>query len=381
MKNSKIPTPVMLHPSLSRIATSPSDFFQRMNLYASSISVQIGNPQFRLTILIGLRSKDLPQNMSDIYPFLLVIRVSDPTMNFRIFAKESMTLLANYELEPNILIAGDTSLGLLSCFYSRLIIDRKISIQISVHGTFFGQSDTIFSFFKLHIHNLLLRLLLPHVESVRVVSPQVKREMVEAFRVDPRRIFVAPIPFDAYPEFRYRDFQSPTIGVIGRFHSERNLDEILEILEIVVNNPKISNVIFVGSGPLKKKVIHWKSLSAYSEKIRFLGSLPHSEVLNQLSDIDILLSAARSEGYGLAIRESLLSGAIVVARRNAGTTDIANTFHSGIFLYDSVSEATRTIENLLSGVEKPNPCVGAKRIQEAIDNESLKKISESWTTI
>jgi glycosyltransferase involved in cell wall biosynthesis len=219
------------------------------------------------------------------------------------------------------------------------------------------------------------------VESVRVVSPQLKQEMINRFRVDPKRVFIAPIPFETYPKFQDRDFQSMTIAVIGRFHSERNLVEILEILEVALRNSKIFNVLFVGSGPLKKKVLTWKSRSANPEKIKLIGSVPHGEVLDRLSKIDILLSAARSEGYGLAIRESLVAGAIVVARRNEGTKEIEDSFQSGIYLYDTVSEANHIIANLLTGVEKPNQCVEGRRIQEAIDEESLKRICDSWTAI
>lgn len=381
MKNSLIPTPAMLHPSLSRIATRPSDFFQRMNQYASNISRQIKNPEFKLTILIGLHSADLPHNVNDIYPYLQVIRVSDPTLNFRNFAKQCSIVLAKYEIKPNILVAGDATLGLMSCLYLRLIKECKSQIQISIHGSFFGETSNFLSYSKSLIRIWLLRLSLPHVESVRVVSPQVKQEMIKRFRVDPKRIFIAPIPFETYPEFQIRDFQSATIGVIGRFHSERNLDEILEILEVVSRNSKVSSVIFIGSGPLKQKVVVWKSRSANPEKINLIGSIPHIEVLNRLSKIDIVLSAARSEGYGLAIRESLLSGAVVIARENEGTKLIKETFKSGIYLYESVTEAIHIITNLLVGVVKPNLCVEGRGIQQKIDDESLKRICESWTSI
>ena len=381
MKNSLIPMPVMLHPNLSRIATRPSDFFQRMNQYASSISVQINNPEFKFTILIGLHSADLPHNVNDIYPYLQVIRVSDPTLNFRNFAKQCVIALTKYEVNPTLLVAGDNSLGLMSCFYLRLTKDRKIPIQISIHGSFFGQTNNFLSYSKSLIRIGMLWLSLPHVESVRVVSPQVKQEVINRFRVDPKSVFIAPIPFETYPEFQGRDFQSATIAVIGRFHSERNLGEILEILEVVLRNSKVSSVIFVGSGPLKKKVQIWKSRSAIPEKINLIGSVPHSEVLDRLSEIDILLSAARSEGYGLAIRESLVAGAIVVARRNEGTKEIEDSFQSGIYLYDTVSEANHIIANLLAGVEKPDQCIEGRRIQEEIDDESLKRICESWTAI
>jgi glycosyltransferase involved in cell wall biosynthesis len=381
MKNSLIPTPVMLHPNLSRIATTPSDFFQRMNQYASSISGQINHPEFKFTILIGLQSAELPYNVSDRYPHLQVIRVSEPTLNFRNFAKQCAIALNKYEIKPNILVAGDTSLGLMSCLYLRRTKDREIPIQISIHGSFFGQTNNFVSYSKSLLRIGLLWLSLPHVESVRVVSPQVKQEMINKFRVDPKSVFIAPIPFETFPKFQDRDFQSATMAVIGRFHSERNLGEILEILDVALRNSKILNVIFVGSGPLKKRVLNWKSRSANPEKIDLIGSVPHSQVLDRLSEIDILLSAARSEGYGLAIRESLVAGAIVVARRNEGTEEIEDAFQSGIYLYDTVSEANHIIANLLAGVEKPNQCVEGRRIQEAIDDQSLKRICESWTAI
>jgi glycosyltransferase involved in cell wall biosynthesis len=93
------------------------------------------------------------------------------------------------------------------------------------------------------------------------------------------------------------------------------------------------------------------------------------------------MSAAAREGYGLAIREALLSGAIVVARRNEGTTLIMESFQTGIYLYDTVSEANSIITNLLSKDQSPTQCHEGLRIQEVIDRESMKRICESWTVI
>ena len=379
MKKTLLPMPVMFHPRLSKIATRPSDFLERMNLYASNISNRIDNAEFKLTLLVGLHSADLPGNLSSSYPHLRVIRVSSPTLNFRSFAKRSMVILDTLQIRPNLFIAGDTSLGLLSCFRARSISNLEIPIQISIHGSFFGHRRDPISFAKSFMRIALLRLSLPSVQSVRVVSPEVKQEMIVSFRVDPRKIFIAPIPFSVYPIFHSRDFQSISIGVIGRLHTERNVIEILEILDSILASSRISKVYFLGSGPLKKIVRVWKCKSEHPEKITLEGSLSHLELLNRLIDVDVVISAAVKEGYGLAIREALLSGAIVVARRNEGTQIVMESFQSGIYLYDTVFEANGIISNLLAGDKSPAQCIEGRKIQEAIDHESMKRICESWT--
>lgn len=381
MKKSSTPMPVMLHPKLSRIATQPSDLFNRMNFYASSISSQIKNPNFKLTLLVGIHFSELPANLNVTYPHLQVIRISDPTFNFRLFAKQCQIFLGENQINPNIFIAGDMTLGLMSCIYARIIDNLQIPIQISVHGSFFSKDRSIISFAKSLFRIILLKSLISSVDSVRVVSPQVMREMIESFHVNPKKTFIAPIPFESYPDFQHRDFQSVTLGVIGRLHSERNVNEILNILNVVLDNAKIKKVILIGNGPLEKMVHAWKSRSTYSEKISLKGFLPHNEVKESLSEIDIVLSAAHSEGYGLAIREALLSGAIVVARRNEGTMQIEESFQSGIFLYDSLIEAVQIIAKLTSGIEQPVQCTSGRKIQETIDCKSLIEICKSWTAI
>lgn len=381
MTNSRIPMPVVLHPRLSKIATSPTDYFIRMNLYASRISNLLKDPEFKLTLMVGLASSDLPANLNIDCPNLRVIRVSDSTRRFNFFASQSIRSLTDKNVYPNVLIAGDTSFGLLSCFRARKISRMPTPIQISIHGSFYVRPSNLVTFAKSRIRIALLRLSLKYVESIRVVSTQVENEMINSFRVDPRKIFIAPIPFETYPQFKFREFQTISLGVIGRLHSERNLDEILVILDNALSHDNVCNVFFLGSGPLEKNLKKWQSKNSQFQKINLLGSISHIKVLEHLSDIDIVLSAAESEGYGLAIREAILSGAIVLARRNAGTEQILKSFQSGIYLYDTTVEANEIIKNLLSGVEKPTQCSEGRKIQESIDDMSISRICESWTAI
>lgn len=381
MSKPQIPMPVLLHPRLSKIASKPFDFFERMNLYASSISKQIKKPEFKLTLLVGLPSADLPPNLTTTYPYLRVVRVSNPTLNVHSFAERSLAFLAEHQIQPNILIAGDTSFGLLACLRARSLSTQQIPVQISIHGTFHGQASSFISFAKLHFLIFILRYSLPYIQSIRVVSREVEQEMIHSFRIDTGKIFIAPIPFASYPKFHARDFQEFNIGVIGRMHPERNLGEILEILEDAISIDLISRVFFLGSGPLEKKVQKWKNRSAHWEKISLEGSKTHAEVLERLPDVDILLSAAETEGYGLAIREALVAGAIVVARKNEGTKVILESFQSGIHLYETVLEAQDIIRNLLSGGISLSQCKRGRKIQEAIDREALERIRESWASI
>ncbi len=373
--------PVMFHPRLASISTNPTDFLIRMNSYASNIATISNNPSFKVTMFIGLKHDSLPPDLASRYENLLVIRVSDPTLNFRGFAKKCLHFLKDDEIDPSILIAGDTTVGLWSCVYARYISKKKVPIQVSIHGSFLGRVNGLIPFVKSKIRIRILKYLLPSVESVRVVSHGVKREMIGFFRVDPKKIFIAPIPFEDFPEVTTRDFHSFNFGVIGRLHPERNITEIIEVIEPFIPDRRLKRIHFIGSGSLAKKLKMWKVRMPESEKIVMEGERSHDEVLKLLPEIDILLSAAESEGYGLAIREAVISGAIVVARRNEGTTEILNSFHDGIFLYDTSREARAILNSLLSGEINPVPCVNGRGIQEAIDMQSIRNLCKSWTVI
>lgn len=54
------------------------------------------------------------------------------------------------------------------------------------------------------------------------------------------------------------------------------------------------------------------------EWIKFLGSVPHTQLADILSDCDVLIHAAHAEGWGMVVSEALACGLQVIASENTG---------------------------------------------------------------
>jgi glycosyltransferase involved in cell wall biosynthesis len=234
--------------------------------------------------------------------------------------------------------------------------------------------------FKPVLFNSISLPLIRKVESVRVVSRHLAREMEHFVGLPNSRIVVAPIPMAWFPEDRFIRTDGFHIAVIGRFHEERNISEVLSILNAVLPNQDLKKVTFAGSGELFRVIESWSRNSPQSGKIEIVTGLNTTNILKLLSGTDALLSAAMTEGYGLSIREALVSGVTVVARKNEGTEEVLEDFNSGIYLYDKMNLAVEIINKLIRH-EFSGPSVNSPAIQKVIDINSMTRLASSWSQL
>jgi hypothetical protein len=101
-------------------------------------------------------------------------------------------------------------------------------------------------------------------------------------------------------------------------------------------------------------------------------------VLSSYSKFSLLLSCALSEGYGLALREAILSGVPVVAKENLGTQALREIFPGMVFLFDSTDEAVELILSKMGFPADPKltKCYRDKQIE--LDKNSLTALVTSW---
>ena len=91
----------------------------------------------------------------------------------------------------------------------------------------------------------------------------------------------------------------------------------------------------------------------------FLGQLNQSEVWEQLTQLDVYLSLAPSESYGLGIREAIIAGVPVIAVQSNGALEAQSQFGT---------RSVKIIDPAISGDSL------SKILEEALD-KSLVRIS------
>jgi glycosyltransferase involved in cell wall biosynthesis len=138
------------------------------------------------------------------------------------------------------------------------------------------------------------------------------------------------------------------------------------------------STVIIGSGPEVSFLNDWIQTLPNPSSVSHLGHLSNPEVLSKLASTKILLNCAPTEGYGLAMREALVSGTFVVAYRNETTLELRKNFPDAVFLFSEIQEACEIIYNILSGGIPKFDNIEIMNRQLNLDNESLKVLIDSW---
>lgn len=115
---------------------------------------------------------------------------------------------------------------------------------------------------------------------------------------------------------------------VGRLVSHKQV-EIL--IEAVAMTPGVELEI-AGDGPEREELERRARRSGGAERIRFLGSVPHDEVLQRLSGSHVLVSSASYEGLPHTAVEALACGAVPVTSAAGGTAEAVEDGSTGIIV-------------------------------------------------
>jgi glycosyltransferase involved in cell wall biosynthesis len=287
-------------------------------------------------------------------------------------------MILKEQLRPSILIAGDLKRGLIASLLLKSLYGFHLRIQASIHGIPFAFRDEDSRRIHDFIPWIYLRITLPFVDSIRIVSVHLRETMRESFGIPNAKVFIAPIPIIQKPDQLDKLKKPIHIGIIGRLHPERGIDELIRILSICLAEFPDTRVTFYGTGEMFNNVNKWKLENLQFQNISLKGHVAPSKLLEEWPQITHILSTAPSEGYGLTLREALLSGSVVIAKANQGTRELKNKFVSGIYLYAKEQDACEILIRILHGENNYTYCADAHFLQEEIDSSSMDLLAKSW---
>ena len=354
-------------PRLWASSDSVPDVLYRFDSYSQAL-LQLDKSAEKLTFL-GVVGKAVSVENYAEYRHLNVVIFKK---NFSGYIKIFLYLIRFTVREKNV-ISGDPYFTFWLLWLSKKLLARSFRIQISIHGI--PLPGYKFRFFNLR--HFGLRIASKKADSIRVVSEHLCDLLKNDWGVSRDRVFVAPIPV-RIPSVRIESKREKQILILGRLHQERGVLRSIEIaLQVMLKNPEVS-LLLVGDGPLRSKVESIINQSNLSARIAMAGRLPHLEVLKKMSDSQVLLSSAPEEGFGLAIREAAYSGLFVVAQKNSGTVEAELELTPILSLYSTFSEAVSMCELALNSKLKPSTVDRIRRNREALNQDSLRKIAQSW---
>jgi glycosyltransferase involved in cell wall biosynthesis len=245
------------------------------------------------------------------------------------FAKKAHKFIKVNNLNVKLLVAGDPWESYWSAYFLNKFMNKKIPIQIQVHGDI---ADPRWR--RINLRNRfrysLAKLSLSKASSVRAVTKYQAENLVKAFGIKGERIVVVPVPITVVSKSVALQSERPkTIGLIGRIHQDRGIWEFIRLIRILNSSSKDFKVVVLGQGPSKDKFLFELGSVIPKNRIIYLGQIPESELLKAWKKIGVLVSMAPVESYGRVMRESLIAGVPVWATASAGVKDLMDNCKKG----------------------------------------------------
>jgi glycosyltransferase involved in cell wall biosynthesis len=367
------PSVLILDPR-GNIAAGGKDAIARHETYAKKISTQGKSLRLDLKVFsagVSIESSGKGKNER-------VITISKPTFNSYMFAKKAHKFTKINNLNVKLLVAGDPWESFWSAYFLKKFLNKKIPIQIQVHGDIADSRWRRISY-RNRIRYALAMLSLPKASSVRAVTKYQAENLLNAFRINTEKIIIVPVPITISSRaVALKSGRPKTIGLIGRIHKDRGIWEFIQLVSVLNSISKDFKVCVVGDGPSKDKFLLKLESVITKNRIIYLGQLPESELSKAWKRIGVLVSMAPVESYGRVMRESLIAGVPVWATASAGVKDLLDDCKKGevklLDLSKSDASMNKDFKSLLK--TKVSSDFSKKFIKE--NNTYASKLAKSW---
>lgn len=199
-----------------------------------------------------------------------------------------------------------------------------------------------------YVSSYMQRLICPTQKTAAILSKyniQVPMDIIPT-GLDLER-FEAELPINRRAEIITKYGLNPTLPVllfIGRIGKEKNIEEILGLLE---KNPrKDYQFLIVGDGPNKAELENKVANSSLKGRVTFTGMVPQAEIADYYKLGKIFISASQSETQGLTYIEALSSGVPLICKKDDCLTNVILQGYNG-FQYETAQDFDKYLNYLL----------------------------------
>jgi L-malate glycosyltransferase len=169
------------------------------------------------------------------------------------------------------------------------------------------------------------------------------------------------------------------IGYVGRFHKVKGIFCLLKAFKILRDKYSDINLILIGEGEEKKKIIHFIKINSLEERINIKESI--ISLSDIYDDLDcVVLPSERHEGFGLVLVEAMSFGIPVISSDLESLTEIVINNNTGlVFERGNVNSLKEQLERIIED-EPLRGCLIENSLKFVKDNydieASLKKYFE-----
>lgn len=178
------------------------------------------------------------------------------------------------------------------------------------------------------------RRLARHTDRIVAISPQIRRELVETYRIgQPGQYVVVPLGFDLAPfaqiteDDRRRARETlhlapdfPVITTVGRLTAIKQHDLLLDVARRVLDEHPKATFLIAGDGELRNELEDTARRLRIATRVQFLGWRRDLATIYAATDVFALTS--RNEGTPVALIEAMASAVPGVSTDVGGVGDV-----------------------------------------------------------
>ena len=201
------------------------------------------------------------------------------------------------------------------------------------------------------------------LNAVIVPSQAIHQRLSDYGVTSPLHILPTGIPLGHFAgigraAFRTRhgiDQQRPVALYVGRVAQEKNIDFLLDVVDLLRQARPEILLLIAGEGPALAALRTSVLARGLSRNVQFLGYLDRrSELPDCYAAADVFAFASRTETQGLVLLEAMAAGLPVVALAAMGTIDILGARRGAL-------------------VPEDDPAAFARRLGEVLGNDDLRR--------
>lgn len=176
-----------------------------------------------------------------------------------------------------------------------------------------------------------------------------------------------------------------TIGTVGRLVEKKGIDTLINAVSKLVKDGRKVCLKIAGNGPLEAALKHQvASLGLADNTIQFVGALPHDQVADFISGLDVFVLSCKKDSNGdmdgipVVLMEAMLCGVPVISTELSGIPELVINDISGLTVSpENAIELSLAISRLMDSPEMKLRLVtgGKKRVKdEFLLNKNVAKL-------
>jgi len=298
------------------------------------------------------------------------------------FLIHTLGILKKRENSPTLIIVGDPWESFLNGYAVKNFLKNETLIQTNIHADIFDEGWIKQKWIN-RARSLISWWAIKRSDSVRVVSEELAETILTKY--PKKHVIYAPIVMRSKPPRETEGgpcvTKPLTFGWVGRIEPDRGATEFVDLVRRLNVEDDSFQIVIAGEGSLQGQFLSELKGITSEDRVQYFGFLKQENLGLVYEKMNLLLTFAKSESYGMAIREALLFGKPVLGIESKGLVrlqekvglEYVKTFDPN----GSITEIKSIIKNLMSTTVPPAIITYLLKQDEGY----LASLIESWVNL